>query len=119
MVLVLKPRASIELFLRSMKTFVAKHGIIIAHRNELHAYMAKHGIDAVELVGIVLALRPQDCFDGPEADRDTEHHTDWTVAEFCPLWLGRRLYLKLSIRTSDERCTCLSLKDFKQNLEVL
>lgn len=60
----------------------------------------------------MLSLKPEDCFDGPEADRDSRFADKWTVAEFSPTYRMEPLYLKLSIRIDVERVKCLSVKAY-------
>lgn len=64
------------------------------------------------LTDIILSLRPEDCFDGPEPDRDPRYAEKWTVAEFSPTYCGELIYLKMSIRADVERAKCLSVKAY-------
>ena len=105
----MKPRASIALYLNSMKRYVRDNGIILVPRDQNDEFMAERGMTVEDLKGIIFRLSPEDCFDGPEPDRDGRF-AGWTVAEFSPEFEGERLYLKTSIRVSAERCKCLSVK---------
>lgn len=105
----MKPQASIALYLIMMKRFVRDNGVIFVPRDQSIEFMAERGMTVEDLRGIIFSLQTSDCFDGPEPDRDGRF-PDWTVAEFCPVFEGERLYLKTSIKVSAERCKCLSVK---------
>ena len=74
--------------------------------------MADRGMSLDILSDVILSLRPEDCFDGPEADRDPRFADKWTVAEFSPTYCMEPLYLKLSICADVERVKCLSVKAY-------
>ena len=74
--------------------------------------MASRGMSTGMLTDLILSLNPEDCFDGPEPDRDPRFADKWTVAEFAPYYQGETLYLKMSIRVDAERAKCLSVKAF-------
>ena len=112
--LTVRQTASIELFLRQLKLFVEKNSIIIVKREASVQFLASRGVSARGLEEIILNLTTADCFDGPEPDRDPRYADKWTVAEFAPLFLGERLYLKVSIRTDVERAKCLSVKAYME-----
>ncbi len=108
----MKPLASIELFLRYLKQFVEEGSFILVNREASLAFMESRGMSMEMLTNVVLSLRPSDCFDGPEQDRDPRFADNWTVAEFSPVYCGERLYLKLSIRMDVRRSKCLSVKAY-------
>lgn len=70
------------------------------------------------LTDMILSLRPEDCFDGPEADRDPRYQATWTVAEFAPDYEGETLYLKMSIRVDAELAKCLSVKAYVERRDT-
>ena len=70
------------------------------------------------LTNVILSLKPEDCFDGPEADRDPRYAEKWTVAEFSPTYRGELLYLKTSIRVGTERAKCLSVKAYVERRDA-
>ena len=76
------------------------------------ALHGKLGMSMDMLTNVILSLEPEDCFDGPEADRDPRFAKKWTVAEFSPMFRGEQLYLKMSIRVDTERAKCLSVKAY-------
>ena len=108
----MKPAASIELFLRQLKLFVERNSFVLVNREASKRFMASRGMSMDMLTSIILSLRPEDCFDGTEADRDPRCAEKWTVAEFSPTYRGELLYLKMSIRVDAERAKCLSVKAF-------
>lgn len=108
----MKLTAFIELYLRQLKAFVEKNSFILVEREATKQFMASKGMSMGMLTDIILSLGPEDCFDGPEADRDPRFADKWTVAEFAPDYLGERLYLKMSIRVDVERAKCLSVKTY-------
>ncbi len=108
----MKATAFIELFLRELKRFVEKNSFILVNREASRQFMASRGMSVSMLTDVILSLRPEDCFDGPEADRDSRFADKWTVAEFSPTYRGEMLYLKMSIRMDAERAKCLSVKAY-------
>ena len=108
----MKPAAFIELFLRQLKQFVEKNSFILVDREATRQFMASKGVSMGTLTDIILSLKPEDCFDGPEPDRDPLYADKWTVAEFAPDYQGETLYLKMSIRVDVERAKCLSVKAY-------
>ena len=108
----MKPIASIELFLRQLKNFVEKNSFVLVDRKASMQLMADRGMLLDTLRDVILSVRPEDCFDGPEADRDPRFADKWTVAEFAPTYHNETLYLKLSIRVDVGRVKCLSVKAY-------
>lgn len=114
----MKPVALIELFLRQLKQFVEKHSFILVDREATEQFMASRGMSMDMLTEVILSLKPEDCFDGPEADRDPRYAGKWTVAEFAPIYDGELLYLKMSIRIDVERAKCLSVKAYVEKRDA-
>lgn len=109
----MKPEASITLFLELARRFVREHGVIIVPRASTEHFMRASDMTPLDLETLILALRPCDCFDGPEPDRDPLRSEHWTVAELRTPWEGRALYLKISVSTRARRCKCLSAKPYE------
>lgn len=105
----MKPEASISLFLRNLKSFVERNGFIFVEREASLQFLVDRNMTQDELKEVILGLEVKDCFDGPEPDRDS-YYSNWTVAEFSPLYCGEKLYLKLSIKVDVERAKVLSVK---------
>lgn len=117
-VISLKPKASIELFLRLAKQFTKDRGVILVQRKEGRAFLETNGLSTKDVNEMILQLSVSDCFDGPEADRDKSLADSWTVAEFNPVWRTSRLYLKISINLSAKRCKRLSIKPYRDTWEI-
>lgn len=64
---------NIGLFLHFMKEIVDKNNFILVEREASLEFMAGMGITMDELKSVILSLTPRDCFDGPEADRDSRY----------------------------------------------
>lgn len=114
----MKPKASIELFLRQLKQFVEKNSFILVEREASKQFMARRGMSIEMLRGLILSLEPADCFDGPKPDRDPRYAEKWTIAEFSPTYLGEQIYLKMSIRIDIERAKCLSVKAYVERRDT-
>ena len=95
-----------------LKQYVEKNSFILVEREASRRFMASRGMSMDMLTNVILSLEPEDCFDGPEADRDPRFAKKWTVAEFSPMFRGEQLYLKMSIRVDAERAKCLSVKAY-------
>lgn len=114
----MKPTAFIELYLHKLKEFVEKNSFILVEREATKQFMASRGMSMNSLTDVILSLSPEDCFDGPEADRDPRYAEKWTVAEFSPDYRGETLYLKMSIRMDAERVKCLSVKAYVEKRDA-
>ena len=114
----MKPVALIELFLRQLKQYVEKNSFILVEREANKRFMASMDMSMDMLTDVILTLKPEDCFDGPEADRDPRYADKWTVAEFSPTYRGELLYLKMSIRVDTERAKCLSVKSYVERRDA-
>lgn len=114
--ILLKPPASVELFLALSKRYVREKGLIIVPRIQNEACMRLYGISPASLEQMVLDLKTGDCFDGPEPDRDERFSDSRTVAEFRVT--GERIdyCLKLSVSSRHKRCKCLSFKPFSDRI---
>ena len=106
----MKTSQQISLFLSNLKRFVEKKGFVLVPRKASNEFMAARNMTLEQLKSIILSLEVEDCFDGPEPDRDPKYTDKWTVAEFSPSYCNEKLYLKLSIRMDAEQAKCLSVK---------
>lgn len=114
----MKSAAFIELYLLQLKEFVEKNSFILVDREASRQFMASRGMSISTLTDVILSLNPEDCFDGPEPDRDPRFSDKWTVAEFAPKYQGETLYLKMSIRVDNERAKCLSVKAYVERRDT-
>lgn len=110
----MKSKAQVKLFLQEAKRIIRKNGFILVPRAATERFMAERGVDVETVEEIILALSPEDCFDGPEPDRDARYAQQWTVAEFSPEHPQGKLYLKISISMRVDRCKCLSVKLYSE-----
>ncbi len=105
------------LFLAQLKRFVTESSIILVRRRASLKFMADRGMTPTMLEEIILSLEVEDCFDGPERDRDPRFADNWNVAEFSPSFKGEKFYLKLSIRVDKRQAKCLSVHAFSERRE--
>lgn len=113
----MKTPAQISLFLSQMKRIVEEKGFIYVDRDASNQFLADRGYSHRDLTLLILSLEVEDCFDGPEPDRDVRYRDKWTVAEFAPVFHGEKLYLKMSIRVDSETAKCLSVKLYVERVE--
>ena len=99
----------VGLFLSLAKDCVGKDRFMFIPRRQNVEYMASVGMSMDDLKSVILSLDESDCFGGPEPDRD-DGYDEWTVAKFSPECEGDKLYLKISVKVTAERCKCLSVK---------
>lgn len=83
----MKAPSQIALFLQVAKTAVTENGCILLEREASMAFLAERGMTVEDVVEIIGSLEVDDCFDGPEPDRDPRY-PEWTVAEFGPYFEG-------------------------------
>lgn len=113
----MKTPAQISLFLSRMKRIVEEKGFIYVDRDASNQFLADRGYSHRDLILLILSLEVEDCFDGPEPDRDVRYRDKWTVAEFAPVFRGEKLYLKMSIRVDSGTAKCLSVKLYVERVE--
>lgn len=107
----------LPLFLAELKRFVTDGSLIFVPRHASREFMADRGMTTATLKEIILSLEVDDCFDGPEKDRDPRFADHWTVAEFSPSFQGEKFYLKLSICADTRQAKCLSVHAFIERRE--
>lgn len=69
----MKPPALIELFLRQLKQYVEQNSFVLVDREASRGFMASRGMSMGMLTDVILSLKPGDCFDGPEPDRNPQY----------------------------------------------
>ncbi len=77
--------------------------------------MREYGLNYEDIKDIIRELSVEDCFAGPERDRDPQYEC-W-IFKFNPLFEGIRLYIKIRIE-STEKSVCLSVHEFGKYDEV-
>lgn len=103
---------SVGLFLHRMREIIRESGIVLVPREASLQFLATRGMTAQDVEYIAKALKAEDCFDGPEPDRD-ERYPGFVVAEFSPIFEGEKLYFKISIDSNAVVCKCLSIKAYR------
>jgi len=57
---------------------VEKNSFILVDREANIQFMSSRGMSMEMLTDVILSLKPEDCFDGPEPDRDPRYAEKWT-----------------------------------------
>ena len=82
---------------------------IIVRTKKNIEFMREYGINNEDIKNIIKQLSVEDCFSGPENDRNPEYE-GW-IFKFCPLFEGIKLYIKIRVE-STEKSVCLSVHEF-------
>ena len=82
---------------------------IIVRTKKNIEFMREYGINNEDIKNIIKQLSVEDCFSGPENDRNPEYE-GW-IFKFCPLFEGIKLYIKIRVE-STEKSACLSVHEF-------
>lgn len=88
---------------------------IITRRSKNIEFMRNYGLNIEDIKNIVRMLTVQDCFAGPEEDRDSKYE-GW-IFKFAPVFENIKLYIKIRIE-SNEKSVCLSFHEFGKYDEV-
>ena len=78
-------------------------------------FMREYSLNNDDVKDIIRELSVDDCFAGPEKDRDLQYE-GW-IFKFSPLFEGIKLYIKIRVE-STERSVCLSVHEFGKYDEV-
>lgn len=78
-------------------------------------FMREYSLNNNDIKDIIRELSVDDCFAGPEKDRDPKYE-GW-IFKFSPLFEGTKLYIKIRIE-STEKSVCLSVHEFGKYDEV-
>lgn len=78
-------------------------------------FMREYSLTAEDIKDIVRKLTVNDCFAGPESDRDSKY--DGWIFKFKPAFENIILYIKIRIENS-EKSVCLSVHEFGKYDEV-
>lgn len=82
---------------------------IIARRDKNIEFMREYGLDGEDVKNIIRGLTVEDCFAGPEEDRNPKYE-GW-IFKFNPLFEDTKLYIKIRIENI-EKSVCLSVHEF-------
>ncbi len=88
--------------------------VIIRTRKNLD-FMRKYSLNNDDIKDIIRGLSVEDCFKGPEEDRNPEYE-GW-IFKFDPLFEDTKLYIKIRVE-STEKSICLSVHEFGKYDEV-
>ena len=72
-------------------------------------FMRNYNLSTEDIKNIIRGLSVDDCFSGPEKDRDPKYE-GW-IFKFNPLFEDIKLYIKIRIE-STEKSICLSIHEF-------
>lgn len=78
-------------------------------------FMREYSLNNDDIKDIIRKLSVDDCFAGPEKDRDPQYE-GW-IFKFSPLFEGTKLYIKIRVE-STEKSVCLSVHEFGKYDEV-
>lgn len=78
-------------------------------------FMREYGLNVNDVKDIIRNLSVDDCYAGPEKDRDPQYE-GW-IFKFSPLFEGTKLYIKIRVE-SIEKSVCLSVHEFGKYDEV-
>ena len=78
-------------------------------------FMREYSLNNDDIKDIIRELSVDDCFAGPEKDRDPKYE-GW-IFKFSPLFEGNKLYIKIRVE-STEKSVCLSVHEFGKYDEV-
>lgn len=88
---------------------------IIIRTPKNRAFMREYSLNDEDVKDIIRQLSVEDCFAGPEEDRDPQY--DGWVFKFGPLFEGIKLYIKIRVENT-EKAFCLSVHEFGKYDEV-
>lgn len=108
-----------EKYLLRIKTLVSsdingEHFTIVRTKKNID-FMYEYGLSIENVKNIILNLSTEDCFSGPENDRDLRYE-GW-IFKFSPMFENVKLYIKIRVENS-EKSVCLSVHEFGKYDEV-
>ena len=88
---------------------------IIVRRAKNIEFMREYGLNVDDVKNIIRGLTVEDCFAGPEEDRNQKY--EGCIFKFKSLFEDTELYIKIRIE-STEKSVCLSVHEFGKYDEV-
>ena len=88
--------------------------VIVRTRKNIE-FMRDYSLNDDDIKDIIRELSVDDCFAGPEKDRDSQYN-GW-IFKFSPLFEGTKLYIKIRVENI-EKSVCLSVHEFGKYDEV-
>lgn len=106
-------------YLLRIKTLVSsdingEHFTIVRTKKNID-FMYEYGLSIEDVKNIILNLSTEDCFSGPENDRDLRYE-GW-IFKYSPMFENVKLYNKIRVESS-EKSVCLSVHEFGKYDEV-
>lgn len=78
-------------------------------------FIREYGLQMEDIKDIVREISLDECFCGPEADRNSNF--EGSVLKFCPVFEDKKLYIKIRYE-SDYKAVCISVHEFGKYDEV-
>lgn len=78
-------------------------------------FIREYGLREEDIKNIVRELLLEDCFMGPEEDRDSKYE-GW-ILKFCPTFENIKLYIKIRLENK-YKAVCISVHEFGKYDEV-
>lgn len=82
---------------------------VIVRTKKNMSFMREYGLTPEDVKDIIKQLSVEDCFSGPESDRNPKY--EGAIFKFCPMFEGIKLYIKIRIENTD-KSICLSIHEF-------
>ena len=105
--------------LLQIKTIIDKDNngdkFIIVRTKKNIEFMREYSLTSEDVKDIVKQLTVEDCFGGPEEDRNPKY--EGCIFKFNPLYEGIKLYIKIRVERT-EKAICLSVHEFGKYDEV-
>ncbi len=88
---------------------------IIVRTKKNIEFMREYGLNDDDVKHIIKGLSIEDCFSGPELDRNTSY--EGMIFKFSPMFENIKLYVKIRIENI-EKAVCISVHEFGKYDEV-
>lgn len=85
------------------------NNFIIVRTKKNIEFMREYAVNNEDIKDIIRQLSVEDCFSGPEADRDSQYQ-GW-IFKFAPIYEGSKLYIKIRVENID-KAVCISVHEF-------
>lgn len=83
--------------------------LIIVRTEKNINFIREYGLDDEDVKNIIRSLSVEDCFCGPEPDRNPKF--DGPVFKFSPMFEDVKLYVKIRVESTD-KSHCMSVHEF-------
>lgn len=88
---------------------------IIIRTKKNTEFMRQYNLDDNDVKEIIKGLSIEDCFSGPELDRNPQYNG--MIFKFNPVFKNIKLYIKVRLETKD-KAICISVHEFGKYDEV-